>query len=49
MRVYDISVPVSSDLPVRPGDPLVRIERVAKIEEGANANVSRIWLTSSPP
>src|SRR3972149_9449805 len=44
MRVYDISVLVSPDLPVWPGDPQVRIERVAKIEEGANANVSRISM-----
>ena len=44
MRIYDISVPVSPDLPVWPGDPQVSIERVAKIEEGANANVSRISM-----
>src|SRR3972149_4767375 len=44
MKIYDISVTVSHDLPVWPGDPQVRIERVAKIEEGANANVSRISM-----
>lgn len=46
MKLYDISVTISPDLPVWPGDPLVRIERVAKIEEGANANVSRIAMSA---
>jgi len=46
MKIFDISVVVSSDLPVWPGDPQVRIERVAKIEEGANANVSRIVMSA---
>ena len=44
MKIYDISVQVSPDTPVWPGDPQVSIERVAKIEEGANANVSRISM-----
>ena len=44
MRIYDISVTVSADLPVWPGDPPVSIESVAKIEDGANANVSRIAM-----
>src|SRR4030067_1501105 len=44
MKIYDISVTVSADLPVWPGDPPVSIESVAKIEEGANANVSRIAM-----
>jgi arylformamidase len=42
MRFWDISVAISKDLPVWPGDPKVVIERVHKIEEGANANVSRL-------
>ncbi len=46
MRIYDISVLVSPDLPVWPGDPSVSIERVAKIEDGANANVSRIAMSA---
>ncbi|MCC6544996.1 MAG: cyclase family protein [Nitrospirae bacterium] len=44
MKIYDISVTISPDLPVWPGDPPVSIERVAKIEDGANANVSRIAM-----
>ena len=42
MRVFDISVPISPDLPVWPGDPAVELERIANIAEGANANVSRL-------
>ena len=42
MRVIDISVPISPDLPVWPGDPAVELVRIANIAEGANANVSRL-------
>lgn len=42
MRTYDITLTVSSDLPTWPGDPSVVLERTNKIEEGANANVSRL-------
>ncbi|MBI5192580.1 MAG: cyclase family protein [Nitrospirae bacterium] len=40
MHIYDISLTISPELPVWPGDPAVLIERIAKIEDGANANVS---------
>ena len=42
MRTYDITLMVSSDMPTWPGDPNVVLERTNKIEEGANANVSRL-------
>ena len=42
MRTYDITLTVSSDLPTWPDDPSVVLERTNKIEEGANANVSRL-------
>lgn len=42
MKFWDISVPLSIDLPVWPGDPKVSIERTSRIEDGANANVSRM-------
>jgi arylformamidase len=44
MQIWDISVTIDQDLPVWPGDPPVNIQRVEKIEEGANANVSRIEM-----
>lgn len=40
MRIYDISLGLSPDLPVWPGDPPIVLKRISKIEDGANANVS---------
>lgn len=42
MQIYDVSLTVSPQLPTWPGDPKIVLERSAKIEEGSNANVSRI-------
>jgi arylformamidase len=42
MRIYDITVGISPDLPVWPGDPPVRLERVQSLQAGAEANVSRL-------
>ena len=42
MRYYDISLAISPELPVWPGDPGIELDRVSKLEEGANANVSRM-------
>jgi arylformamidase len=42
MRYYDISLGISPDLPVWPDDPPVVLERIMKLEEGAEANVSRL-------
>ncbi len=44
MRIHDVSLTLSPDLPVWPGDPQVSLERVRKIEEGANSNVSKLTL-----
>lgn len=44
MHIIDISLDLSSDLPVWPGDPKVALERVRKIEEGSNSNVSRLEM-----
>jgi arylformamidase len=44
MRIHDVTLTLSSTLPVWPGDPQILIERVRKIEEGANSNVSRLQL-----
>lgn len=44
MRVHDITLTLSSTLPVWPGDPQVRIERMKKIDDGANSNVSEIQM-----
>lgn len=42
MRTYDITLTISPDLPTWPGDPGIEIQRVEKIEDGSNANVSRV-------
>ena len=42
MRIYDISVGVSPDMPVWPGDPRVRLEQMSSIAAGGEANVSHI-------
>lgn len=44
MRTYDISLTISPNLPTWPGDPGIEVERVEKIEDGSNANVSRIVM-----
>lgn len=42
MKIHDVSVTLSTQLPTWPGDPKIYIERVSKIEEGALANISRL-------
>jgi arylformamidase len=44
MRTYDISLTISPEIPVWPGDPPVTLERIGKIEDGDNSNVSRIEM-----
>jgi len=46
MRTYDISIPITTDMPVWPGDPAVLMQRVIKIEEGDNANVTHVSLSA---
>lgn len=45
MRTYDLSLTISSAMPVWPGDPQVSVKRVSKIEEGGVANVSRMEMS----
>jgi arylformamidase len=42
MRIYDVSVGISPQMPVWPGDPPVKLERVKAIAAGANSNVSEL-------
>ena len=42
MRIIDISLPISSNLPVWPGDPAVVLEQVSSMDAGAHDNVSRL-------
>ncbi len=45
MRTYDISLTVSPDLPIWPGDPKILIQRIMKLENGDDANVSTIAMS----
>ena len=40
MRIYDISLPLSPNLPVWPGDPPLDLHMLESMDQGAHANVS---------
>lgn len=40
MKIFDISLTISPQLPVWPGDPQVELEQVDSMDRGAHANVS---------
>jgi arylformamidase len=42
MKLFDVSVPISTRLPTWPGDPKVTLERVSSIAKGDAANVSHL-------
>jgi arylformamidase len=42
MSIYDISLTISPEMPVWPGDPAVLLEQVESMDAGAHANVSRL-------
>jgi arylformamidase len=42
MKIYDVSVAITPDMPVYPGDPAVEVEQTLKISEGDAANVTRL-------
>jgi len=45
MKIYDISLTISPELPVWPGDPKIELERIESMDEGAHANVSRLSVS----
>lgn len=42
MKIFDISLTISPELPVWPGDPAVELEQVESMDQGAHVNVSRL-------
>ena len=46
MKIYDITMPLSAELPTYQGDPPVRIEPVTRMERGDAANVSGISMST---
>ncbi len=45
MRTYDITLTISPQMIVWPGDPSVSIERIRSITSGANSNVSQMTMS----
>jgi arylformamidase len=46
MKIYDISLTVTPGLPVWPGDPVIVLNRVSKMEEGEHNNVSQFAMSA---
>ena len=46
MKIHDLTIPIHEGMPVWPGDNPVVLQRRAKIEEGAHANVSFMSLSA---
>ncbi len=42
MKIHDVSLPISPNLPVWPGDPAIVLEQVSSMDAGAHDNVSRL-------
>lgn len=46
MKIYDITVPISNDLPVYPGDPPIEIRTTLSLENGDIARVSHLSMST---
>jgi arylformamidase len=46
MRVYDITLTISPEMPTWPGDPNIVLEQVEKIEDGGVANITRLNISA---
>jgi len=46
VKIHDITVTITNELPVWPGDPKVSLKRISKIEDGENANVSSLSMST---
>jgi len=46
MHTYDISLTISPELPVWPGDPRVSLRRTSSIADGAEANVTHLAMSA---
>lgn len=44
MKIIDISIPITPDLPVWPGDPHVKMRSIGAIADGDEANVTEIHM-----
>jgi arylformamidase len=46
MKIYDISVPITPDMPVWPGDPAVDLQQVSTISSGESANITHLSMSA---
>jgi arylformamidase len=46
MRIYDVTVPLSSEVPTFPGDPPFEMQRVSRIGEGSPYALARLAMGS---
>jgi arylformamidase len=46
MRIYDVTLTISPDLPVWPDDAPISLERLSEIKEGATSNVTRLSMSA---
>jgi arylformamidase len=46
MKIYDVTVPISTELAVYPGDPPIELERVMSLDKGDIANVTRLCCST---
>ncbi|MDQ3010837.1 MAG: cyclase family protein [Acidobacteriota bacterium] len=46
MNLYDVTVPISTALPVYPGDPKIELERVISLDRGDIANVTKLCCST---
>ncbi len=44
MKIHDISIPISPNMPTYPGDPKVSLTPMLQISKGDNANVSQLCM-----
>jgi len=45
MRIFDVTLTISPDMPVWPGDPPVLLERIASTDSGDEVNLSRLCMS----
>lgn len=45
MIIHDISLSIDDYLPIWEGDPLVHLERVSKLEEGCQSNITQLEMS----
>ena len=46
MNLFDVTVPISTALPVYPGDPKIELERVMSLDRGDIANVTKLCCST---